>query len=271
MAGELGSRLSDLKSHVIGLAYEPDYCPKAVPSRLGALGYALGLDRDLDHAFAVADNIPRKRIAAICRHLDNRYENSKSEDPDDIIGAAAGAGIPGEYERLLSAHYPFLENFYGSVLARAIVASAKHSIVFSRNEAVEKISASFIDDTGIGEERTLSVDFSDLEETLLKSISLLTSALNGKSDQFGAPTWALIVAERLWENALPIFRRTGRLDYGMPAGVRLAALCLAGEVDEMGRSDIGDMFRQVAAAFTLFQRRTESARYVPEVIMLTFE
>jgi hypothetical protein len=83
--------------------------------------------------------------------------------------------------------------------------------------------------------------------------------------------WPVIVAERLQLSAGRVFTRAERPTTGKATASRLAALCLAREADGMERTNIGDMFRQVAAGITLLERRATDQCPASETIMLAVE
>lgn len=124
---------------------------------------------------------------------------------------------------------------------------------------------------GIEEGERLSTDLAALEETLISSMRRLSGLLKVKSDLPGGPSWVATVGERLLEKAGPIFARRERATDEKATDIRVAALCLAGEADEMGHVDIGDMLRHVAVGITLLERRATDECWAPEVIMLALE
>jgi hypothetical protein len=102
-------------------------------------------------------------------------------------------------------------------------------------------------------------------------VNKIVNALNEKSADSGVAGWAANVAERLRENAMPVFDRSERPTPEKATTIRMAALCLAGEADGIGRADLGNMFRQVAVEITLLEKRATDARYAREVIMLAVD
>jgi energy-coupling factor transporter ATP-binding protein EcfA2 len=80
-------------------------------------------------------------------------------------------------------------------------------------------------------------------------------------------TWADVVTTRLLAAATPIFERRRPLDNDTATAIRIAALCLAVEVDEHA-TELGAIFREVAAGVTLLQRRGTGLAPAPETIVL---
>jgi NACHT domain len=103
--------------------------------------------------------------------------------------------------------------------------------------------------------------------TLDEAVEMLGSALPAEP---GA-SWASAVAERLRQNAEPILRRAERPTREKSAAIRLAALCLAAEGDDLQRKDIGDRFRHVAMGITWLQKRACGDLPATEVIMLAVD
>ncbi len=79
------------------------------------------------------------------------------------------------------------------------------------------------------------------------------------------------MAERLQASARPVFTRIERPTAGKTTASRLAALCLANEADETEHTDIGDMFRRIAAGITLLEYRATDQWPASEIIMLALE
>lgn len=94
--------------------------------------------------------------------------------------------------------------------------------------------------------------------------------------------WMSATARRLKEEAESVFTRRAPASRDASASIRLSALALAGEIDELElsragdrswralppRSEVGDMFREVAAAITWLERRQNGQAIATEVIML---
>jgi hypothetical protein len=80
--------------------------------------------------------------------------------------------------------------------------------------------------------------------------------------------WAYSVAHRLEQLAIPIITRQVPITSGAATAVRLAALCLAAEADDRKLSQVGDLYRSVAAGVTLLERRADGRAPVTETIIL---
>jgi hypothetical protein len=117
----------------------------------------------------------------------------------------------------------------------------------------------------------IAADPATLEAMLHESVKRLVTTLKKPADIPLATWWPAVVAERLQAGAGPFFARTERPTAGKATASRLAALCLASEADEMERTDIGDMFRQLAAGITLLERRATDQWPASEIIMLALD
>jgi hypothetical protein len=110
-----------------------------------------------------------------------------------------------------------------------------------------------------------------LADVLGAAITGLKSALDvpGVADDPGIPVaWANAVADRLARNAEPVFAHRERAAARTAAAIRLAALCLAGEMDALEHRDVGDQFRDVAAGITWLEQRASGKLPATEVLML---
>jgi hypothetical protein len=117
----------------------------------------------------------------------------------------------------------------------------------------------------------IAVDPATLEQTLRESVNSLVTILKKPADIPLASWWPAVVAERLQASAGPVFTRAERPAAGKTTASRLAALCLASEADGMERTDIGDMFRRLAAGITLLEHRATDQRPASEIIMLALD
>jgi hypothetical protein len=98
-------------------------------------------------------------------------------------------------------------------------------------------------------------------------------------------SWMSVTARRLKDEAERVFTRSAPASRDASASIRLSALVLAGEIDELelsragdhswralpARSRVGDMFREVAAAITWLERRHNGQDPATEVIMLAVD
>jgi hypothetical protein len=106
-----------------------------------------------------------------------------------------------------------------------------------------------------------------LPETLRRSLQMLKDALGVNPGVPGSASWASAVAEPLERNAESVLSRAERPSPETSTAIRLAALCLAAEADDLGHKEIGDMFREVAAGITWLQKRASGELPATEVIM----
>jgi hypothetical protein len=83
--------------------------------------------------------------------------------------------------------------------------------------------------------------------------------------------WAPVAARRLRQWAQPVLARTVRLTPERATSIRMTALCLAAEADDLKQWGTGDMFRQVAAGITFLERRLSGEQEATEVIMLALD
>jgi hypothetical protein len=110
-------------------------------------------------------------------------------------------------------------------------------------------------------------------ETLRRAQDHLTDHSVSKSfTERSVTPWADEVAKWLEDTAVPIFTRRMPVDPETAAAIRLAALCLAGEVcgessDEIDPS-VGLQFRQIVAGITLLERRLSGQVAPTETILV---
>lgn len=98
-----------------------------------------------------------------------------------------------------------------------------------------------------GARRTVSLDS--------LSARLTTAAATARRLRAWPPdAWADVVTERLVAAATPVFDRRRPLDDDTATAIRIAALCLAAEVDDQAE-ELSSVFREVAAGVTLLQGR----------------
>jgi hypothetical protein len=110
-----------------------------------------------------------------------------------------------------------------------------------------------------------------LPETLQRALQMLKDTLGVQPGVPGSASWASAVAERLERNAESVLSRAERPSRETSTAIRLAALCLAAEADDLGHKEIGDMFREVAVGITWLQKRASGDLPAAEVIMLAAE
>jgi hypothetical protein len=98
--------------------------------------------------------------------------------------------------------------------------------------------------------------------------ALVQESLARLSNELEIGPWASAAAERLRRSTQPILARTERLTPESATSIRMTALCLAGEANEVGARSCADIFREVAAGITYLQRRVNGDQEATEVIML---
>lgn len=136
----------------------------------------------------------------------------------------------------------------------------------------DRFAAAFIDATGAGRTGKFSVDPADMETVLQDAAAKLANSLKEKlADQPRVVRWCSTMAERLRDDAGPVFSRAERPTPGKTAAIRMSALCLAAEANGIGREDIGEQFRRLAGGITLLQRRATGEQEAVEVIMLAID
>ena len=86
-----------------------------------------------------------------------------------------------------------------------------------------------------------------------------------------SPSWAATVGRRLQETAIPVFNRQEQLTSADATSIRLAALCLAVEAEDLDQSELGEDFRKIAAGVTLIERRANGDDPVTDKIILASE
>jgi hypothetical protein len=233
------------------------------------------LDRDV--ALYLALDLARARALARALATDGARARSlggaRTHARDLDFALALDLDVRLDYLRV--AIQSLLDGVYGSVLGRAFSAPFTETTdSISREKAWDaQFAAAFINAAGIKAGEHLSADLTTLEETLREAVTQLAFALNDEKP-FG-PTdevsWPSTVAKRLQQNAMPVFGRTERVTPEKAISIRMAALCLAGEADWTGRTDIGDKFRRVAVGVTVLEQRATDERWSPEVIILAVD
>ncbi|GAA3437714.1 hypothetical protein GCM10018954_073280 [Kutzneria kofuensis] len=84
----------------------------------------------------------------------------------------------------------------------------------------------------------------------------------------GPSAWACVAAVELERVAAPVFERSAPLEPDTVTAIRLAALCLAGEVTDPQEAALCRRFRALAAGVTLLQRRSTGQWQPTEMIIL---
>jgi hypothetical protein len=160
--------------------------------------------------------------------------------------------------------------FMGRAFSDAITESLRGS---SQPEVwTAHFASAFIDASGVEGAGHLTVDPATIAATLQDVVNKLADVL--KEKQAAPPEWSswqIALANRLRDNARRVFARVEPPTAEKAAAIRIAALCLAAEADDMVRHDIGDQFRQVAAGITLLERRVTGKQQAVEMIMLAVE
>jgi hypothetical protein len=80
--------------------------------------------------------------------------------------------------------------------------------------------------------------------------------------------WASDIARMLEKIALPIVEKREAVTSDIATAIRIAALCLSAEADDIDLHDVGDAYRHIAAGITLMERRANGDAPVTETIML---
>ena len=111
-------------------------------------------------------------------------------------------------------------------------------------------------------------------DTLTQRITDATRALQATQMPYprtGSPSWAATVGRHLQGTAIPVFNRQEQLTSAGATSIRLAALCLAVEADDLDQSKLGEDFRKIAAGVTLIERRANGDDPATETIILASE
>ena len=87
----------------------------------------------------------------------------------------------------------------------------------------------------------------------------------------GSSSWAATVGRHLKKIAIPAFNHQKQLTSADATSIRLAALCLAVEADDLDQSELGEDFRKIAAGVTLIERRANGDDPAAETIILASE
>ncbi len=111
-------------------------------------------------------------------------------------------------------------------------------------------------------------------DTLTQRITDAMQALRATQMPYrhtGSPSWAATVGRHLQETAIPVFNRQEQLTSAHATSIRLEALCLAVEADDLDQSELGEHFRRIAAGVTLIERRANGDDPATETIILASE
>ncbi len=149
---------------------------------------------------------------------------------------------------------------------------------FSHQTFQEYLAATHIREKGRRSALTDSAGDPWWRETILDSLGdqvrTAVSAfqrLGDSSSQHPSTCWAVEVAGRLEEIAVPIFTRQERFGSDKAAAIRLTALCLAGEeaLSTLGDdTDLRATFQEIAAGVTLLERRLSGQAPATETILV---
>ncbi len=253
-----------------------------------ALDCALDLNLTLDRAidYAVDLDVDRAwglhRVGDISLTLDRVRDINRAVDLDsDPVRRAID--LTGEidvaverYLRSISRYdriQPIVANACRLALGRAFSMAIGKALGSSRQpdswNALLKFTQAFTDVTGLNTVGRQTAEPATLEVTLQESLTE-----QGDVPDEGPAGLSLrvpVAAERLRQRAGPVFARAERPTPESATIIRITALRLAAEADDLQRKDIGDMFRQVAAGITLLERRATGELQAPEVIMLAFD
>jgi hypothetical protein len=256
-------------------------------ARTRVLSHALDLDDalklaradDLDRALDLAPADDLARAGDLARYLARDRRLARELNPGSVLDLAITINEAADrhalWRSLRDSVLPAFDDAFGFLLgqifsmtftedpALAIGSPAKSA---SWTTVVTKAftAAAISEPTG-----QVAVNPEALGATLNDAVNSLTKTLERSAEMPRA--WPAIVAERLELSAGPVFARDERPTTGKATVNRLAALCLASEADGMERTDIGDMFRQVAAGITLLERRATNQWPASETIMLAVE
>jgi hypothetical protein len=110
-----------------------------------------------------------------------------------------------------------------------------------------------------------------LPKLLQYADDLLGYTLDKANKNSRSPSWAASAASHLMEIATPVFDRSERPTEEKSTAIRITALCLAGEADRMGDTDIGSKFRQMAAGITWLEQRYTGKVPATEAVLLAVE
>jgi hypothetical protein len=237
-------------------AYDPD---------LGrALDRAYDLARDLSRGLDRAYDLDRVRsrghafARVLVRALDLGFGLNRARVLDLARGQAA------DYSHVLAVGSAAV---MGRSLSRALEAALR--INGGASSWADMFTRALAAQVGIGDGSYLPAPHT-LADKLTRAMKALGQVL-APQDAEAMPSWAITVAVYLAETAGPVFDRRECPAPTVATGIRLAALCLAGEADGLDRSEVGDMFREIAAGITLLELRYTDQRPATEVILLAID
>lgn len=225
--------------------------------------------RDLDLALISARNLTRDLTTYLARNITRDLTVDLAFDLtlaiDQAITHCTSPGFDDDFSRRALKQAGL--SVTGSAFASSFEAArAGHDQTGTPNARLAK---GFIVATGLATTGSMSADPAAMQAALPAVIADLTAAISKKfSDQPNATGWRTAMAERLQAESSPVFDRTERPTPEKAGSVRLAALCLAAEADQMSRRDLGEQLRLAATAITILEQRTTGERPPVEVIML---
>jgi hypothetical protein len=155
----------------------------------------------------------------------------------------------------------------GIVLSDALSAALRISVYDSLHAFAINMSREFAKEaTGAMTNCTVSLD------TLADRVRTVRDDLANRTEDGELPSfsqWTHDVADRLHHMAIPVFNRQKDPTAERATMIRLLALCLAAEVDAHDAgTEIGDIFREIAAGVTLLERRRSGQAAPAEAILL---
>jgi hypothetical protein len=139
----------------------------------------------------------------------------------------------------------------------------------SVDQWLSEFGRAFVETTHIAD-RTYVVYPSNLRKSLRVALQKL-SAAHPRHDDTEPLSWADGVANFLQDTAGPVFERPEHLTPVLATSIRLAALCLATEANNLGDEQLGESLREIAAGITLLERRASGDAAATEMILLATE
>jgi hypothetical protein len=238
-----------------------------------ALGLALGLDRDL----ALALDLPYTPYRDLDLALDGALHRALDRDrdfdfdPDRDLARALDRALDRDFARVLDhvggfggadfalrTRQLFLDTPLGRILGSAL---AKNSIsgFDNKNFAIDLMTMA-----GVSGSARINVDLDGSLSTMVQD-----ACATYDSDSSGDSKWdPAKVAARLAKAAEPLLDQHCLPRRSAVAGIRIAALMLAGSPADAADSDALRTFRALAAAVTLMEQRAAAQATTGESIVL---
>lgn len=234
-------------------------------AQLRALDRVRALDLDISHRFEPASNA----------YVERTREKARKQDLESAVAVARGcaAGVGVDLDDALDLDLgldidltvPFLleqGDGFEPAAGRALAGALSQALTKSEHVGEDdwtQLQAEFCH-AFVAVARGTEAGHVVSPSSLAARLSRVSAALDERASR-----WAGKVTARLERLAAPILARQQPLTPAAAAAIRVAALCLAVETEDV---ELGERFREIAAGITLLQRRASGDTLATEAIVL---